>query len=78
MTNKAFDLLNFLRLRSLFAAGGVELIPEGDAVFAATDILLGEDDEAKRTVLNGFLSREGEFESVPCKLQCSTLSAYQS
>jgi hypothetical protein len=67
ITNKASDLLTVFRLRSLLANAGVDSIPEGTAVFAATDILLGEDGEAKAAVLNGFLSGEGEFESVPCK-----------
>jgi hypothetical protein len=50
------------------AAGVVDSVPEGAAVSAVTDILLGEDDEAKHAVLDGFLSGDGYFESVPCKL----------
>jgi hypothetical protein len=68
ITNKTSDLLTILRLRSLIAAAGVDSVPEGAAIFAAAEILLGEDEEAKLVVLNGFLTGEGEFESVPCKL----------
>jgi len=64
ITNKASDLLTVLRLRSLLANAGVDSIPEGAAIYAATDILLGEDEEAKGAVLHGFLSGKGEFESV--------------
>lgn len=65
ITSKTSDLLNVLRLRSPLAAAGVDSIPEGTAIFAAAESLLGEDDEVKRAVLNGFLSGEGEFESIP-------------
>jgi len=68
ITNKTSDILSILRLRSLIAAGGVDSVPEGAAIFAAADALLGEDVEAKNAVLNGFLSAEGEFASVPCTL----------
>lgn len=65
--------MNVLRLRSPLAAAGVDSIPEGTAIFAAAESLLGEDDEVKRAVLNGFLSGEGEFESIPCKLLSSIM-----
>jgi hypothetical protein len=50
----------------MFSSSDIDSVPEGATIFAATDILLGEDDEAKHGVLKGFLSGTGEFESTPC------------
>lgn len=58
--------MNLLRFRSIFAASDIDTVPEGAAIFAAAEILLGEDDEAKHAVLTGFLLGKGEFESFPC------------
>ena len=41
---------------------------ESGAVISTSDILLGDSQDHKETVLSGFLSGEGHYEGVPCKL----------
>lgn len=40
---------------------------EAVAVFSAVENLLGADLDKKAEVISGFLSGEGEFQSIPCK-----------
>lgn len=40
---------------------------EGSAIFTACEALLGEENDAKNTILSGFLSGEGDLNGVPCK-----------
>jgi hypothetical protein len=71
---KTLDLLSYLRLHSLLSTGhpaGLALNLndlESGAVFSTSNILLGDEKALKETVLSGFLSGEGRYEGVPCKL----------
>ncbi|KAF5348723.1 hypothetical protein D9758_006791 [Tetrapyrgos nigripes] len=70
-TSTICELLSFLRLRSIIASGEADPSSFGinqnevEAVFSITDILAGTDDENKENLVNGFLSGEGVYESVP-------------
>ncbi|KAJ7045476.1 hypothetical protein C8F04DRAFT_1064898 [Mycena alexandri] len=64
---KAFDLLNFIRLRSLLASGELSLGLENaevTAVFSAGEALLAEAGEAKQAVLAGFMFGQGSYEGI--------------
>ncbi|KAJ7783094.1 hypothetical protein B0H16DRAFT_1297286 [Mycena metata] len=64
---KAFDLLNFIRLRSLLASGELSLGLENaevTAVFSAVEALLAEAGETKQAVLAGFMFGQGSYEGV--------------
>lgn len=39
---------------------------ETNAVFATSEILLGDDSDHKQAILSGFMSSQGEYEGVPC------------
>lgn len=60
------DLLGVLRVRSLLANGELESFAESAALFASVGVLLGDNDESRQIVLNGFLSGVGECEGVSC------------
>lgn len=68
---KTADLLSFVSLQfalSSGAASGLGLSEsEAPAVFAAGESLLGADPDRKAEVIRGFLSGEGEFQSIPCE-----------
>ncbi|KAJ7703234.1 hypothetical protein B0H17DRAFT_1042403 [Mycena rosella] len=67
-SERASDLLNFLRLRSLLASGDLSLGLENaevTAVFSAGEALLAEAGETKQAVLTGFMLGQGSFEGIP-------------
>ncbi|KAG6828808.1 hypothetical protein H0H92_006690 [Tricholoma furcatifolium] len=64
LTGNFSKVLEVLRLRSLLAAGQTEAFPESGAVYAAGDILLGDDAANQEAVLTGLLSGNGELEGV--------------
>ncbi|KAL1747050.1 hypothetical protein HDZ31DRAFT_80752 [Schizophyllum fasciatum] len=65
------EMLAFLRMRTLLSQGAFENRTvqleqaEGAAVFAVADILTGEDEQQKQTMLNSIVRGEGEYEGVP-------------
>ncbi|KIM78917.1 hypothetical protein PILCRDRAFT_824042 [Piloderma croceum F 1598] len=70
-TAKTCDLLSYLRIHSLLTAGHPVALAlnldelESGAVISTSDILLGDGQDLKETVLSGFLSGEGHYEGVP-------------
>jgi hypothetical protein len=73
-TAKTRDLLSYLRIHSLLTADHPVALAlnldelESSVVISTSDILLGDGQDHKETVLSGFLSGEGHYEGVPCKL----------
>ncbi|KIK67488.1 hypothetical protein GYMLUDRAFT_108702, partial [Collybiopsis luxurians FD-317 M1] len=69
-TEKTVKLLSFIRMRSLVAAGQLDLSAFGasseevSAVHTAASLLLGNEDDAKE-IVHGFLSVDGRYEGVP-------------
>jgi hypothetical protein len=72
---KTSDLLSYLRLYPLFTAGHPAALAlnldnlESGAVFSTSEILLGDEKDHKQIVLSGFLSGEGHYDGVSCKLR---------
>ncbi|KAF7315406.1 TMP-TENI-domain-containing protein [Mycena indigotica] len=65
---KVSNLLNFLRLRPLLASGEIPFGLENaevSAVFAASEILLGEASEAKDALVSGLLFEKGSYDEIP-------------
>jgi hypothetical protein len=66
---KISGLFNFLRFQANISANqhlDLDLnVNESSAVHAAATSLLGDDEEMKHAVLEGFLSGKGEFQGVP-------------
>lgn len=66
-------MLTLLRLRSVLDAGDVPPVvldfddAEGSAIFTVCDALLGDENDAKHTILSGLLSGEGDLNGVSCK-----------
>ncbi|KAF8639510.1 hypothetical protein AX17_001415 [Amanita inopinata Kibby_2008] len=68
---RTLDILNLLRIRSLLASGELDTLTlsleheEGSAVFSVADTLLGDDEEKKKAVIDGFLQGSGDFNGIP-------------
>lgn len=41
---------------------------EASAVLSAIEALIGSDAEKKTDIINGFLTGEGSYQDIPCKL----------
>lgn len=58
-----------MQFRRAFFSGDLGLVldqSEQDAISSIGDVLLGDDFEAKKAVVNGFLTQNGNFEGVSC------------
>ncbi|KAF7983770.1 hypothetical protein HWV62_18972 [Athelia sp. TMB] len=68
---RILDLLTFLRLASLLSSGDPSISSLGleeeehAPIFAAHQVLLGDETDDRRSLLSGFLSGEGEHQGVP-------------
>jgi len=74
---KTADLLTFVRLQPLLATSHPVVANWGlhehepPVIFSATEALLGDELEARDSVIAGLLSGEGDFQGTPCKrVQC--------
>lgn len=65
-TSKTSTLLTFLRLHS--ASTNLFNEQENYAILRINETLLGEESEQKQAVLSGFLSGQGDYETIPCAL----------
>ncbi|KAF8629391.1 hypothetical protein AX15_003446 [Amanita polypyramis BW_CC] len=66
---KAVEILDLLRLRSLLASGKLNTPPieqaEASAILAIADTLLNTDDEKRNTVIKDYLQGSGDFDGIP-------------
>lgn len=73
------ELLSFLRLPTLLSAthpstSALELDElENGTIFTTAEILLGDETDHRQTVMSGFLTGEGDYQGVPCKLTLSII-----